>query len=98
VTDSNDGFPDGVTLRDSSQSIPGAVRDVREFFAARNLDLCRLSSPFLDELRVVLLNFGKCQTFQLAMIQFANVVFDQHGKPVRQTDKPSGLLGAFQIT
>lgn len=57
------GFFGCMTLYDSIQSVPGPARDIHEPLAAWNLDLCRLGSPFLNKLRVVLLDFSECQTF-----------------------------------
>jgi hypothetical protein len=57
------GFFGCMTLYDSIQSVPGPARDIREPLAAWNLDLCRLGSPFVNKLRVVLLDFNECQTF-----------------------------------
>jgi hypothetical protein len=91
------GFFGSVTLHDSIQSLPGPPRDIHEPLAAWNLGLCRLGSPFLNKLRVVLLNLSECQAFQFAMIKFANVVLDEHGKVMMQTEEPSGLLRALQI-
>jgi hypothetical protein len=97
VADHDYGFFRGMTLHDAIQSVPGPTRDIREFFAARNLDLCRLGSPFLNKLAVVLPNFREGQTFQFAMIKFANIVLDQHREAVMQTEELSGLLRALQI-
>jgi hypothetical protein len=63
VTNYDYGFFGCMTLYYSIQSVPGPARDIHEPLAAWNLDLCRLGSPFLNKLRVVLLNFCECQTF-----------------------------------
>src|SRR4029077_11128070 len=96
VADHDDGFFRTVSLHDTVQSVPRSARDIHESLAAWNLNLCRLSYPFLNKLRMVLPDLCECQTFQCAMIQFANVGLDKDGKSMMQTDAVSGLLSTFQ--
>lgn len=93
----DDAFFSAVTLHDSIQPVPGPARDIRKAFAAWNLDLCRLGSPFLNKLRVVFLNLCECETFQFAMIEFANVSLDDDRELMVQTKKASCLLRALQV-
>lgn len=97
VANDDDSFFGGVTLHDSIQPVPGPAGDIDEPLAAWNLNLRRLASPLLDELRVVLLDLCECQSFQCAMIKFANVGLDKHGELMMPTEELSGLSCALQI-
>src|SRR5262245_25034191 len=93
----DDGLLGSVTLHDSIQSVPGSPCDIHQAFAAWYLDLCRFGSPFLDKLRVVLLNLCKRQTFQFAMVKFTNIVLDQYRESMTRTEELSSLLRPLQI-
>ena len=97
VANDDDGFFGGVTLHDSIQPAPGPAGDIYEPLAARNLNLRRFGSPLLDELRVIFLDLCECQSFQCAMIKFANVGFDKHGELMMPAEELSGLPCALQI-
>ena len=76
MTDDDDRIVSLVALCDASQTLPRPVRHIDEPFSAWNLQFSRRRSPAHEEFGILLFDFAKGQTFELAMIELADVIFD----------------------
>src|ERR1043166_515147 len=83
--------------RNPVQAVPGPLRDVGQPLSAGNLNLRGLASPSLQKLAITLLDLIEGQSFQLAMIELADIFFDENGKIVRIADQTRRVMGTLQI-